>query len=792
MKMKKNVFVWLMLIAMPFIGFCQYAVTGMITDKENSELLTGANVVVEGTFIGSSSDAKGEFKMKNLKKGKYIINVSFIGYRTFSQIIDLNTDLILNVQLEKSHILEETVVITATNSSDNSPTTFKNISINEVKEINLGKDLPYLLNSTPSVVTTSDAGTGVGYTNIRIRGSDITRINVTMNGIPMNDPESQVVFFVDLPDFASSIDNIQINRGVGTSSNGAAAFGASINIQTLKLNSNPYCEINNSYGSFNTIKNNILFGTGLIDKKWSFEGRLSNLSSDGYIDRASSKLNSYFISGAYYGNKSILKLNVFSGKEKTYQAWNGVPQDSLKTNRTYNPFTYKNQTDNYQQNHYQLIFSKQINDNWNINTALHYTHGEGYYEEYKNTADFIDYGMDTLFIKDSIITQTDLIRQKWLKNDFYGVTYSANYDNKNKLKLSIGGALNQYDGDHYGKVIWAQYASNSDINKNYYENNGLKTDFNIYSKLIYSITKRFDLFVDMQYRQIEYSFVGYDKNLNNVKQKISLNFINPKAGLSYNFNKNNIIYASYCVGNKEPDRNDYVESTPESRPKNETLYDAETGYKYNNQKMNLTANLFYMDYKNQLVLTGKINDVGEYTRTNIEKSYRTGIELDAAFLITHKLKLAANAAYSINKINMFSEYLDDYSNGVQIVNQYKNTDIAFSPAIVSSGDLSYNVFKNLSVIFSEKYVGKQYLDNTSNKNRMVNDYFVSDLRMHYIFKTKYVREIGINAMVNNIFNKMYESNGWTYSYIYNNETITENAYYPQAGINFIVGLSLKF
>jgi len=790
--MKKNVFVWLMLIALPFIGFCQYSVSGVIKDLETSETLAGANVVIENTFIGASTNEQGLFNIKNLKKGKYTIKISFIGYISYSQLIDINTDLVLNIQLEKSHILEETVIIRATNASEKTPTTFKNISVNEIKQVNLGQDLPYLISNTPSVVTTSDAGAGVGYTNIRIRGSDITRINVTMNGIPMNDPESQVVFFVDLPDFASSVDNIQIIRGVGSSANGAAAFGSSINIQTLKLNPIAYGEINNSFGSFNTMKNNVMFGTGLIDKKWSFDGRLSNLSSDGYIDRASSKLNSYFVSAAYYGNKSIIKLNVFSGKEKTYQAWNGVPQDSLKTNRTFNPFNYKNQTDNYKQNHYQLIFSNQVNDTWNINMAIHYTHGEGYYEEYKSGADFANYGMDTINIKDSIITQTDLIRQQWLRNDFYGITYSANYDSKNKLKLSFGGALNQYDGDHFGKVIWATYASNGDINKNYYENNGLKTDFNIYAKLIYSLTKRFDIFMDMQYRYIGYSFVGYDRNLNNVKQKVELNFINPKAGLNFNINKNNVVYASMCIGNKEPDRNDYVESTSDSRPKNETLYDAEAGYKFNNTRIDLSANLFYMDYKNQLVLTGKINDVGEYTRSNIDKSYRTGLEVDAAFLIFQKLKLTANAAYSINKINHFTEYLDDYSNGGQIINKYNNTDIAFSPSIVSSCNLSYTIFKNLSAVFTEKYVGKQYLDNTSNSHRMINEYMVSDIRIHYIIKTKLMKEIGINAMVNNVFNKMYESNGWSYSYVYDYETITENAYYPQAGINFLVGLSLKF
>jgi len=790
--MKQFFLTCLLIAVMSIIASCQYTLSGTVTDQSNADLLAGASVIIENTFIGTITDDKGQFIITNLKKGIYAIRISFIGYQSVTHTVELTSNHILNTGLEKSHVLEETVIVTATNALEKYPATFKNINNINIEKLNLGKDLPLIIDNAPSVVTTSDAGSGIGYTNLRIRGSDITRINVTMNGIPMNDPESQLVFFVDLPDFASSIDNVQIIRGVGTSVNGAAAFGASINIQTMKLKPLPYCEINNSFGSFNTIKNNILFGTGLIHNKWSFDGRLSNLSSDGYIDRASAKLTSYFLSGSYNSKNSILKLNVFSGKEKTYQAWSGVPQDSLKTNRTYNPFTYQNQTDNYKQDHYQLILSRQFFNKWNLNAAMHYTHGEGYYEEYIKDADFASYLMDTLVINDSIITRTSLVRQQWLSNDFYGFTYSLHFDNKKKIKFTLGGALNQYNGDHFGKVIWATYASNSDINKKYYDNNGLKNDANVFGKLVYSVTDIFDIFIDMQYRKIIYHFDGIDQYLNNVRQKAVLDFINPKAGIHLGFNRNNSIYASYCVGNKEPDRNDYIASTAESRPKYETLYDFEAGYRYITSKINIHTDVYYMDYKNQLVLTGKINDVGEYTRTNIDKSYRTGVEADVSVLLNRKLKFSANGAYSINKILNFTEYLDDYSTGIQQSIKYNNTDIAFSPSVVAYGEIDIYILKNLSLVISEKYVSRQFLDNTSNPDRVINEYFTTDLRMHYKIKTNLFREIGLNVIVNNLFNKMYESNGWTYSYIYENEVVTENAYFPQAGINFLAGVSLKF
>jgi iron complex outermembrane receptor protein len=781
-----------MLIAFPLITFSQFTISGKVCNKETNETLPSANVKIENSWQVSSTDASGNFSITKLKKNNYQISVSYVGYKSYNENIEVDNDINITIKLEKTSLLQDEVIISATKADNKSATTFKNIDKKEIKEINLGKDLPYLISSSPSTVVTSDAGAGVGYTGIRIRGSDITRINVTVNGIPINDPESQGVYWVNMPDFASSIDNIQIQRGVGTSTNGAAAFGASINIQTLKLNAEPYAEINSSYGSYNTSKNTLSFGTGLINKKFSVDGRLSKLYSDGYIDRAFSDLKSFFVSGSYYGNKSILKLNIFSGKEKTYQAWYGVPKDSLTTNRTFNPYTYENQTDNYQQDHYQLIYSKNISKNIIINAALHYTHGRGYYEEYRENDDFANYNLDSIFIGNDTITSSNLIRQRWLDNNFYGVTYSANYDNHKKLKLTLGGAYNIYDGNHFGKVIWAQFASNSNINDNYYSNKGKKKDFNIFGKGLYRLSKKFSAFADIQFRNVNYAFVGYDNNLINVDQKVILNFMNPKAGLNFEFNDNNSVYASFSIGNKEPNRDDYVQSSVNSRPKSENLQDIEFGFKNSGLNKRFSINCFYMNYKNQLVLTGEINDVGEYNRTNIAKSYRAGIEFDGTLRIIKSIVLSVNAAYSLNKIKDFNEYIDVWDDGSQTLNSYKETDIAFSPSIIAGGNLNYSPIKNLDINFASKYVGEQFLDNTSNKNRIISPFTVTDFRISYNIKTKFIKEIGINFMINNLFNTKYQSNGWTYSYIYGGESHTDNYYYPQAMRNFMVGLNFKF
>lgn len=786
--MKKLILSALFAFCCPILLWAQFTLQGKVTNN-NNDALAGATLTLK-QFSNTQSALDGSYQLNKLKAGTYQLFVSYVGYQTKSILVEISANKTLNVILSKSDLIADEVIVNATRATENSATTFKNLSKADIAKNNFGQDLPYLLDQTPGVVTFSDAGAGVGYTGLRIRGSDGTRVNVTINGIPYNDTESQGTFWVNLPDFASSLDNIQIQRGVGTSTNGAGAFGGSLNIQTTTLNDSAYLEFNNSAGSYNTLKNTFNIGTGLINGKFSFDGRLSRIVSDGYIDRASSNLKSYFLSGAYYGKSSLLRLNVFSGKEKTFQAWNGVPEAKLTTDRTFNEFTYDDQTDNYQQDHYQLLYAKTLSPKVSLNGALHYTKGSGYYEEFKNAQKLANYGINDVVIGGQTISRSNLIRRRWLDNDFYGLTYSMRYQPSTKLDFTLGGAYNEYDGDHFGEVIWAQYASNSNIRERYYFDNGFKTDFNTFIKGNYQLDK-LSIFGDLQYRNVDYSFLGFDRNGNNVTQNSKLNFFNPKVGFTYQFNTQSNVYASFAVANKEPNRNDFTDSSPESRPKAERLNNIEIGYRVKQQRFNAGINLYSMLYKNQLVLTGQVNDVGAYVRSNVAESFRNGLEIDATFALLPKLSWGATAALSANKVNNFVEFIDDYDNGGQVRNNYSKTDLAFSPSFVGSSTLSFRPINAFEVALLTKYVSKQYLDNTSNDARKLDAFFVNNLRLGYDLKLRGVKSLGLGLLVNNVLNELYESNGYTFSYIAGGLT-TENFYYPQAGTNFLFSVNVKF
>ncbi len=809
-----------MLLLLPSLAFAQFSIKGKVSSKETHESIAGATITITNTFIAAHSKSDGTFELSNLQKDKYVIRTSFMGYEPSldTVIIDQNKDVDVNIVLKESTILMDEVIVSATRVDERSAMAYSTLNKSQIQDQNLGQDLPYLLNQLPSVVTTSDAGAGVGYTGIRMRGIDATRINVTINGIPVNDAESQGAYWVDLPDIASSIDNIQVQRGVGTSTNGAGAFGGSLNIQTTRMNPKGYGEYNTSAGSFNTFKNTVNAGSGLINDKFAMDVRLSKISSDGFIDRATSDLKSYYLSGAYYGKKSIVKFITFSGLEETYQAWNGIPESRLKgdedgmnkfiarnylpqeealhlltsDSRTYNQFTYENQVDRYKQDYYQLHFSQELFRNWNANIALHYTKGKGYYEEYKKDENFGSYGLNDIMIGTETISKTNLVRRRWLDNDFYGTTFSLNYNSNKKLSGTIGGGWNRYDGRHFGEIIWSQYASNSTLHNNYYNDTATKTDFNIFAKVIYSVTKKFSFYADLQYRLVDYSFLGFDDSLRNIQQSDALGFINPKMGLNYELNNNANVYLSYSVGHKEPSRVDYTQSTPSSRPKPETLNDLELGYRHHIKKMAWAVNFYYMEYRNQLVLTGEINDVGAYNRANVDNSYRSGVEIEFGAAILKNLNWNMNITFSENKILNFKEYVDNYDSTAQRVNIYTESDIAFSPGIIAGSTLTYEPIKNLKFSLISKYVGDQFLDNTSNNSRKLDAFFVNDLRINYSIKTKHIREIGFTFTVNNLLSEQYESNGYTFGYIAGGEHVVENFYYPQAGINFMGGLSLRF
>ena len=717
---------------------------------------------------------------------KIILAFSFFSFNFLVQAQDTTVHKLSDT------LMLDNIEVTSIRAADKAPFTKTNISKQQIEKINLGQDLPFILNQTPSVVVNSDAGNGVGYTGIHIRGTDASRINVTLNGIPYNDAESQGTYFVDLPDLASSLNSIQIQRGVGTSSNGAGAFGGTINLSTNEVNKEKYAEFNNSYGSFNTWKNTLKVGSGLLANHFLIDARVSKITSDGYIDRATSNLQSFYTSVAYVNQNSSLRFNILSGKEKTYQAWYGIPQSYLDSNRTYNPAgtekpgaPYANETDNYIQTHYQLFYNRKVNSFLSFNVAAFLSRGKGYYEEYRAGQAFSDYSLPDVINGTDTITTTDLIRRLWLDNYFYGSVFSLQY-HQNKTQFTFGGGLTKYDGQHYDIVTWAQQGFPKDYK--YFNAPAEKNDYNLYAKVMQTLGSGFTGFLDLQGRFIKYKINGFESHpAMNVEKTYS--FFNPKMGIS--FNKNNYqAYASFSVAAKEPNRDDF-EAGITQIPKPEILYDLETGIERKNELFNYGVTFYYMYYHNQLVNTGKINDVGSYTRTNAPESYRAGIELQADAKLTNWISVLGNISFSENKIKNFTEYVDDYDNGIQKQNNYHNTNISFSPGVVGSAGINIIPLKNAEINFQSKYVGRQFLDNTSHISRSIDPYFVQNVRLSYSLLKKVFKEVDFIFQVNNVFNKKYESNGYTYNYIYGGEFTVENYYYPMAGTNFMTGINIK-
>lgn len=715
------------------------------------------------------------------------------------------------------------VLVSATRAKDKTPVAFTNIKKEQLESINLGQDLPVLLDQLPSVVTTSDAGAGVGYTGIRVRGSDATRVNVTINGIPYNDAESQGTFWVNMPDFVSSVEDIQLQRGVGTSTNGSGAFGASLNLRTLTPSEKGYATTTHAVGSFGTRKHNISIGSGIKNNFYA-EGRLSNIQSDGYIDRATSDLNSFYVETGFLNKKTSVKAIVFGGKERTYQSWYGTPEavvnndrdgiqafidrnypspeeeeNLLNSGRTYNFYTYDNEVDNYEQTHYQVHASHQFNPNFSANISGNYTRGKGYFEQYKDGEELGDYFPDNSNASD----EGDVIRRRWLDNDFYAFVYSINYK-KNKLNLYLGGGYNEYKGDHFGEVIWDSFPTAIPIRSNYYFSYGEKQDYNTYIKAEYDITDNLFALVDLQFRKVDYESVGTSSDLLDINVKESFDFFNPKFGLTYKIDNFSSVYGSYAVANREPNRDDLTKNPVQ--PTSERLHDFEFGYKLKAKSFYANANLYYMNYEDQLVLTGDLDDVGDPIRQNVSKSYRAGIELQAGYQVCEHFRIDANATFSQNKIKAFDYVVYDTqydSNTFDTVSyepietEFKDTDISFSPNVIVGNTLTFTPFENGSIALLSKYVGKQFLDNTSNDSKRIDAYFVNNLNMSYKIQPKWIKEIAVNLLVNNILNSKYVSNGYTYSYYYrpensSDDAITENFYYPQATTNFLVGVTLKF
>lgn len=699
------------------------------------------------------------------------------------------------VTIEK---LDEVLVKSVRVAAD-SPITHSNISKEEIANRNLGQDIPVLLNFLPGVVTSSDAGTGVGYTYIRVRGSDASRVNVTLNGIPFNDAESQGTYWVNLPDFASSVENLQLQRGVGTSTNGSGAFGASLNLLTDAVSKEAHGELSNSFGSFNTRKHTLKFSTGLLHDHIEIAGRLSAIASDGYIDRGSSDLKSYFLQGSYVTDNTLIKAITFGGHEVTYQSWNGIDKETLKTDRTYNSageYTdadgnikyHDNEEDNYKQDHYQLHWNQKYNTNWSTNLGLNYTYGRGYFEQYKEDQEFSKYDFTPILIGGDTINTTDLIRRRWLDNDFYVANASVHYKN-NKMDTEAGVFYSQYDGDHFGEVIWAQNAGGSTIEDRYYFADGKKSEITVFGKTTYRFNDQWSGFLDLQGRFITHEISGMTSDRASLEIQESYDFFNPKMGVTFRLNDDQHIYGSYAIAHREPRKDDFENGINTA----ERLSDIELGWRFKKKKAILNANLYYMWYKDQLVLTGALDDVGDPIRATSGESYRAGIEVEADVTVFDKLRIVPNISFSTNKNKDFVTSRDG-----SFVN-LGETQISYAPTVVAGNMLIYSPFKNLQLGFMSKYVGEQYMGNIDSENSKLDAFFINDFNVVYeITNIPIFKSIVVTGLVNNIFNETYESNGYFYTYDDNYTTpgvittIEGAGYYPQAGINFLLGATFKF
>ena len=810
----KNFFLFFFLLS--FKCFGQLSFQGKIL-SQNKIPIYNVNIYDSLSKQFTNSNEFGNFEIIT-NNSKIALKISYVGYASLKSIVDLNKTKNKTFILYEGIYLKDSIKIYSTRANNQTPFAFTNIEKDKIDVLNNGKDLVYILQHTPSIAVTSDAGNGIGYTGIRIRGSDPTRVNVTINNIPINDAESHGVFWVNLPDILSSTNSIQVQRGVGTSTNGSGTFGGTINIKTGNLSSKPLLHYGLSVGSYNTAKHTLNFTSGIIDDKWNFEGRLSKIFSNGYIDRAYSNLKSYYLSLNYLYKDLGIQLINFSGKEKTYQSWWGTPEARIKNDmlgmdmvinhnsystkqannlleseRTYNYYLYENQTDNYQQDHYQFHINQDLSKNSILNLSLHYTYGRGYYEEFKNNDDLDNYSLANITLGDTTIESTDLIRQRWLDNDFYGMVFS--YLKKQKNKFIVGGGWNRYIGKHFGKIIWGKFLNINLLNKNYYFNKSIKSDGNLFFKKSFSLKKTFKLFVDVQARFIQHHGKGNDNKNQIINFNNNYMFFNPKLGVNYKVNKNSNIFFSYSRSNREPVRSDVVDSI--IKPKHETLSDYELGLKQKFDKGNLNLNLYWMQYKNQLILTGAVNDVGGYIRSNVKKSKRVGIEIESSFFLNSELKIYNNITISKNKAYKYIETIYDYGkqwNEYNVINNlYEKSNLSFSPSLILSNTIEWFILKNTKLLFFSKYVGLQYLDNTSNKNRIIPSYFINNLMINYNTNTKFLKYFSIQFQINNLFNEFYESNGYTFGYYAGLDyEVRENYYYPQAERNFMFSMNLKF
>lgn len=773
----------------------QAQLSGTVTDIDALPLV-GASVTMGHAHFGTATDAQGRFEIKGVNEGGHRLLVRMIGYQRLDTLIMVTSSMPpLVLALRKEPVALAAAEVVALRSGDRAPFAKSVVTRERIERINTGLDLPYVLEQEPGVVATSDGGTGIGYTYMRIRGTDGTRTNITLNGVPFNDPESQGAFLVNLPDLATSTEDIEVQRGVGSSTNGPAAFGASVNLRTTSVKRDPWGLVSVSGGSFNTQRYSVSAGTGLINGRFSLDARLSSITTDGYVDRASADLKSYFVQAAWVGAKRSLRFINFRGKEVTYQAWGGVPREVIDTNRTFNPYTYENEVDNYDQSHYQLLFDQRLGRSATLNLTLFRVDGAGYFEQFRKDDDLATYGIAPAIINADTVATTDLIRRRWLNNNLLGVNASARIG-LGRHQLVLGGSYGDYSGVHFGEVIWAQYAGTTGIRDRYYDNQARKTDANAYAKLTFAANDAVDVFADAQVRSVSHRLEMLNSDFAPEPQTIAFNFFNPKAGLTWRMSSSDKAYASAAVGNREPNREDLLETTPESRPRSERLVDYELGYERSARAWKAGLNLYYMDYRDQLVLTGELNDVGAALRTNVKSSYRAGAELTLVARITRRLSWRANAALSRNKVRGFTEFVDDWDNGGQVATTYAESDLSFSPSVVAGSEIGYRFWDspkhgNAEIMLVTKYVGAQYLDLSASADRRLDPFLVNDLRLNATWMAKGTKGIDFNFTVRNLFSELYESNGWVYGYQYEGRRQQMVGLYPQAPVNMMGGVSVR-
>ena len=784
--MKKNIF-FLFLFASILANAQTFTLKGKVVN-ENNESLPGATILVKETKKGTSTDFDGKFNV-NLPKGNYTIQVSFIGYKTVSKEIALTKNEKINFSLLPNATVLEEVLVSAVRVNTDVPVTFSNLSKKEIAKRNLGQDIPILMNYLPNVVSSSDAGAGFGYTQMSVRGSNGERINVTINGIPYNDAESQGTFWVNLGDFASSTESLQLQRGVGTSTNGSGAFGASLNILTDAVSEEASAEIANSFGSFNTRKHTVKFSTGKINDHIEIAGRLSNIYSDGYVDRSFADIKSYYLQASYTDENTLIKAITFGGKEQTYQSWFGLTADQLAADRRQNPYTYDNETDNYEQNHYQLHWNEKLNKNWSTTLALNYTAGSGYFEQFKDDENAADFN-------NLIVDGSDVVVRRWLDNDFYVFNFNTNYKT-DKLNFISGISYSNYTGDHFGEVIWGDnLTSTTNIRDRYYFSDAKKTDFSVFAKATFDISDKVSGYLDLQGRFVGYQTKGITSDREAIDVDENFSFFNPKLGLTYKINGQNSLYASFAVANREPNRNDFESSiVTNNKVKHETLFDYELGWRLKSANFKLNTNIYFMDYDNQLVLRGDLDDVGAAIRVNSKESYRLGLEIDADITLSEQFSIRPNIAFSSNKNLNFTRSLNGN------IKNLGTTNLSFSPNIVAGNSINYQPVENLQIAFLSKYVGEQFmsnLDSTVSSIDVLDSFLTNDLNIVYQINTnKIFKSVIFSVLVNNIFNEEYVARGYYGTFDFDGgsgTTITGDyaGFYPQATRNFLVGVTLKF